>query len=44
MYKAWTSTEMRERLGLSQDYSLSGFISYGAWDDVGVDLPFVFQY
>lgn len=33
MYKAWTPIEMRERLGLSQDYSLSGFISYGAWDD-----------
>ncbi len=33
MYKAWTRTEMCERLGLKPEYRLSGFMSYGAWDD-----------
>lgn len=33
MYKSFTADELRKHCNLPSDYEVSGFISYGAWDE-----------
>lgn len=33
MYKTFTPEQMKIQLGLPEDYSVSGLLSYGAWDE-----------